>query len=432
MVINPPWSTMAPFCRELKAYWHEWDSIELKDGVLYKKHFRDVRNDGEYLFLMPAVLRKEAFHQLHANVTGGHLGRRKTYDKIRKRFYWCNMNKDVSYWCRICSTCGSRKMPHRNAKAPMRQYNVGFPMERIGLDICGPYPVSKKGHRYLMVVSCYFTKWVDAIPLKSQEAKYVASKLVNRFISIFGVPLQLHTDLGSNFESKVFQEVCNLLGINKTRTTVRRPQSDGMVERANRSIQNMISSYISDSQDDWDEHIPLLMLAYRSAVHETTGVSPAMMMLGRELPLPVDMTLCRPIRDDRLCATEHAYQLEQKLLDVHDFARRHLNISSESMKRRYDVKTYKIPYKVGDAVWYYNPKRKVGFNPKLQRPWKGPMVVVERLNDVLFRIQAGPRNKPLVVHHDKLKPYLGEDKPDWFVQKETETHTYKSILSSEQ
>ena len=143
--------------------------------------------------------------------------------KIKKRFYWCNMYKDVSYWCRICSTCGSRKMPHRHAKAPMKQYNVGYPMERIAVDISGPYPVSKKGNKYLFVVSCYFTKWVDAIPMKTQEASYVATKLVNRFISIFGVPMQLHTDLGSNFESKVFKEVCKLLGIDKTRTTVRRP-----------------------------------------------------------------------------------------------------------------------------------------------------------------------------------------------------------------
>ena len=167
--------------------------------------------------------------------------------------------------------------------------------------------------------------------------------------------------MGSNFESKVFQEVCKLLGTDKTRSTVPRPQSDGMVERANRSIRNMISSYISDKQDDWNEQIPLHMLAYRSSIHETTGVSPAMIMFGRELTLPVDMTLGRPIREDRLCATEHAYQLEQKLLDIHDFARKHLNISSESMKRRFDVKIHKIPYKVGGAVWYYYPKRKVGF-----------------------------------------------------------------------
>ena len=179
----------------------------------------------------------------------------------------------------------------------------------------------------------------------------------------------------------------------------------------------MISSYISDAQDDRDEHIPLLMLAYRSSIHETTGISPAMMMLGRELTLPVDMTLGRPIRDERLCATGHAYQLEQRLLDVHDFARKHLDISSESMKRRYDIKAHKIPCKVGDAVWNYYPKRRVGFNPKLQRPWKGPMIVVEVLNEVLFRIQSEPRNNSMVVHHDRLKPYLGEDKPEWFVSK---------------
>ncbi|MEW8544975.1 MAG: reverse transcriptase domain-containing protein [Candidatus Thiodiazotropha sp.] len=418
-VKKPSWSTVAPYCKELKAYWHEWDTIELKDNMLYKKRLRDIGNDAEYLFLVPEALRKEVFRQLHEYVTAGHLGRRKTYDKIRKRFYWCGMHKDVSYWCRICTTCGSRKMPHRHAKAPMRQYNVGYPMERIGLDICGPYPVSKKGNKYLMVVSCYFTKWVDAVPLKTQEAKYVATKLVNRFISIFGVPLQLHTDLGSNFESKVFQEVCKLLGIDKTRTTVRRPQSDGMVERANRSIQNMISSYISDSQDDWDENIPLLMMAYRSSIHESTGVSPAMMMFGRELTLPVDMTLGRPIREDSLCATDYAYQLERKLLDIHDFARKHLSISSESMKRRYDVKMNKVPYKVGDAVWYFFPKRKKGFNPKLQRPWKGPMIVIECLNEVLYKIQSSPKSKPMVVHHDKLKPYLGEDKPEWFVNKKS-------------
>ena len=115
--------------------------------------------------------------------------------------------------------------------------------------------------------------------------------------------------------------------------------------------------------------------------------------------------------------------MEQRLLDIHDFARKHLNISSESMKKRYDVKMHRIPYKVGDAVWYYYPKRKVGFNPKLQRPWKGPMIVVECLNEVLFRIQTGPKSKPQVVHHDKLKPYLGEDKPEWFINKKASTHT---------
>ena len=166
----------------------------------------------------------------------------------------------------------------------------------------------------MLVVSDYFTKWVDAILLKTQEATHVAEELVNRFISIFGEPLQVHSDRGINFQSKVFQEVCSLLGIEKTRTTARRPQNDGMVEHANRTIQNMIASYVSDKQDDWDEHIPLLMLAYRSSIHVTLGVSLAMMMFGRDLTLPIDMAVGRPVRDDRISVTDHAHELEQKLL----------------------------------------------------------------------------------------------------------------------
>ena len=132
------------------------------------------------------------------------------------------------------------------------------------------------------------------------------------------------------------------------------PQSDGMVECANRNIQNMIASYVSDKQDHWDEHLPLLMLAYRSAVHETLGVSPAMMMLGRDLTLPIDLAVGRPVRDDRISVTDHEYQLEQKLLEIHKFARRHLNITSDSMQRRYDLKTHFVDYNIGDLVWYFN------------------------------------------------------------------------------
>ena len=222
-------------------------------------------------------------------------------------------------------------------------------MERIGLDLSGPYPVSKQGNRYLMVVSCYFTKWVEAIPIKNREATTIAEELVNKFISVHGVPLEIHTDMGSSFESEFFQEVCRLLGTHKTRTTVRRPQSDGMVDRLNRTTQNVIAFYISDKQDDWDEHIPLLMLAYRSSVHETLGVSPAKMVFGGDLNLPIDLALGRPVRDETLCSTDHAYQLEQRLLDIYEHARKHFKIASASMKRQYDIKNHK-EYEVGYAV----------------------------------------------------------------------------------
>ena len=102
---------------------------------------------------------------------------------------------------------------------------------------------------------------------------------------------------------------------------------------------------------------------------------------------------------------EYVQDLQEKLTEIHDFARKRLNISSDSMKKQYDLKVNLHDYTVGDRVWYYNPQRKVGISGKLVRPWTGPYVLKSKLNDVLYRIQDGTK-KPKVVHHDKLKPFL--------------------------
>ena len=118
----------------------------------------------------------------------------------------------------------------------MQQYIVGAPWERMAIDILGPLPYTYEGNRYLMVVEDYFTKWTEAIPIKDIEASTVAKKFVERIVTIFGVPLQIHSDQGSNFESAVFKEMCKILGIHKTRTTPFRPKSDGMVEKSNSTL----------------------------------------------------------------------------------------------------------------------------------------------------------------------------------------------------
>ena len=151
---------------------------------------------------------------LHKTVSAGHLGSQKTLAKVRQRFYLYKYRRDVEYWCRTCDICASRKQPYRRAKAPMKQYNVGYPLERVAIDIMGPLPCSNNA-RYLLLVPCYFTKWLDAIPVCSTDAKTIATNLIDPCL----VYLIIYSDQGSNFESQVFQEVCNILGIHKTRTT---------------------------------------------------------------------------------------------------------------------------------------------------------------------------------------------------------------------
>ena len=118
----------------------------------------------------------------------------------------------------------------------MKTYNVGAPMERIAIDVMGPLPPTDRDNKYILVISDYFAKWTESYPMPNQEAETVPNVVVREFISIFGVPRQLHTDRGRNFEFQLFLEMCSIMEIDRTRTTSVRPQSDGTVKRFNRTM----------------------------------------------------------------------------------------------------------------------------------------------------------------------------------------------------
>ncbi|XP_017298817.1 protein NYNRIN-like [Diaphorina citri] len=155
--------------------------------------------------------------------------------------------------------------------------------------LLGPFPETNSGNRYILVIKHYFSKWPEAFAIPNQEATTVADCLINHWVSRFGVPLELHSDLGRNFESQVYQEVCSVLWIKKTRTTPLHPQSDGMVERFNRTLHEHPRKVVDDHQREWNKHIPLFLLAYRSSTHNSTGQSPALIIFGKEMRLPSEL-----------------------------------------------------------------------------------------------------------------------------------------------
>ncbi|CAA9999102.1 unnamed protein product, partial [Nesidiocoris tenuis] len=135
----------------------------------------------------------------------------------------------------------------------------------------------------------YFTKWPEAFAVADQTAETVAEGLVEHVVSRFGVPQEIHTDQGTHFESAVFQHALKVLGIRRTRTTPLHPQSNGMVERFNRTLVDLLSKTVGGDQKDWDKQLPIALLAYRGTDHSSTGFSPAMLLYGRELALPVNL-----------------------------------------------------------------------------------------------------------------------------------------------
>ena len=402
--VRPQWSDISSKSPNLKCYWSQWDSLVLEGGILVRVFESPDGRKNTLQIVVPTSKIADVLECFHNGCSGGHLGRKKTLMKIRDRFYWVNCHRDVEQWCKNCYNCASSKGPKTKLKAPMKLYNVGYPFERVAVDIVGPFPRTVSGNRYIMVVNDYFSKWPEAFAIPSQDAKTVAAQLVENVVCRFGVPQELHSDQGSNFESEVFQEICQIMRIVKTRSTPMHPQSDGLVERFNRTLEQYLSKVVAKNQKDWDTHIQFFLLAYRSAIHESTGCSPSVILFGRELVLPADLRFgIRP--HEELLDGNYVSQLRKKMNVVHEFVRDNIDIASGRMKKRYDRRCNSSGFQQGDLVWLYQPQRKKGLSPKLQSSWDGPFEIISRINDLVYRVRKGSRGKFKVVSLDRLAPY---------------------------
>jgi hypothetical protein len=246
----------------------------------------------------------------------------------------------------------------------------------------------------------------EVYTIPNQEASTVAEALVTNFFWRFGIPRELHNDQGSNFESHLLQEVLQRLGVSKTRTMPLHPQSDGMVERYVKTIEEHLRKVVTSNQRDWDEKLPLFLLAYRATTHDTTGLTPASLVFGRELRLPRDLPF-GVLPDRERPTTDFAAELVNQLYDIHNYARRNLKLASDRMKTRYDKQANSAGYQEGDRVWLYRQTRTKAKSPKLQSSWAGPYKLVTRINDVVYRIQRNSRLRMMVVHLDRLASYQG-------------------------
>ena len=295
-------------------------------------------------------------------------------------------------------------------------------MDRIGIDIVGPCPITENGNQYIIVVGDYFSKWKEAYPVPNHTAQTVADKLMIEFISRFGTPRQIHSDQGREFESELFKVLCEKLGIEKTRTSPYRPNSDGLIERFNRTLKQMLTNFVNQHRNDWDDHIPYVLMAYRATVHESTGCTPNLLMFGHEICLPLDLMVGSP--SDRVqlpCRVEYLAWLENSILKSCEFTRQNLANSARRQKHYYDWKLKIRPFEQGQFVWrWYPPTANVTFG----RGWTGPYKVLTKVNDVNYQIQKTPQHKPIVVHADHLKSYEGQDIPaDWVTVREQTAQT---------
>ena len=421
---KPDLQTLKGGPRETYQLAQLWDQLVLKEGILYRQFEEDNGRNSHLQLVVPRCLREEVLEESHAGSMGGHLGEDKTLARVREKFFWPGYSSAVKEWCKTCANCATRKAPPQKRRVPLQKVLTGYPMQMVATDIMGPFPISSNGNKYILVASDYFTRWVEAYAIPNQEALTVARKLVDNMFCHFGLPEQLHSDMGAQFESRVVKEMCNLLHIRKTHTTPYHPQGDGLVERLNRTIQTMLTTTITSQAEDWESCLPKVCLAYNTSKHVATGYTPFFLMFGRQPHMPLDIIYGVP-PDYTQEHCEYATKLRKTMETAYHLARENMQTAAIRQKEHYDLKVHGDKFIPGQLVWLCNPVVPKGNSKKLLAPWVGPYKVIKCLSDTVYRIQdTRVSRRRQVVHFDRLKPCHQEVR----VQQKAE-HSQKQVNS---
>ena len=322
------------------------------------------------------------------------------------------MTTDVILYVHSCLVCNKNKKPKTKPRAGLGSYRTGAQMERVHMDMLGPFSESEDGNKYILLMVDQFPKWVEIHAVPDQTADHTAKIAVDQFFSWFGSPLQIHTDQGKNFNENVMKALCDLYCISKTRTTPYQPCLNGQVERYNHLLLQLIHCYQRAQEKTWDRDLQLLAWAIRGMTNCSTGFSANMLMLGMEVLQPVDVLFGSALMDTNSGdVVGYVKHLWNTLREVHALATHKLRAQMQYQKHVYDLHLEEKHYDVGDLVFQLNSATKTRDSKKLNPVWVGPLLVTEVLSPVLYRVQDC--KKEYVLHHDWLKCCEDHTIPMW-------------------
>ena len=357
----------------------------------------------------PSSQRNKILKTFHESVLAGHLGHAKTYWKVCDRFWWPGVRKDIQNWIDSCTTCQKKKKTNLKygKLQPIPAPNQAF--HTLGMDILGPLPATDAGNSYILVITDYLTKWAEAFPMKNQEATTIAKIFVNEIICRYGAPYKLITDRGKSFLNQILDAVNRIFEIDKLNTTSYHPQTDGLTERFNKTLAEMLSKYISNKQHDWDIYLPFCLFAYRTAIQKSIKESPFFLTYGREPKIPIDISLT-PYELESIDIDDYRINLVNGLNEALKLAHDNIEIAQTSQVRSYDKSKSDTTFNPGDLVLLTNPAIGKGKSRKLSPAFKGPYIIKEKITDLLYKIQPHGKKQAKIetVNISRMKPFKSD------------------------
>ena len=423
--LAPPWRECAGFSPELRSWRLQIGNIKIDpEGRLWRR--RSPPAVGSQL-VIPVSKRQEFIREFHDSLFAGHMGVTRTVYRLLDRVYWPGLRGDVQTYIKSCTVCIARKSPCPR-KIPMGHVEVGHRWDRVAMDLLDMSVTTARGNRYVLVIVDCFTRWTEAFPLPDKTAHSVADAFFNNVVCRFGMPIVIHSDQGREFENKILHELCLIGGSHKTRTSPYHPESDGMVERFNRTLLMMLAMVAGKNRDDWDDLLPAVMMAYRSSVHESTGYSPYRLMFGEECTLPMDIGLpTDPSQPQEELTSPYAIWVRDALEEAYEQVRLHSGQAVRRQKRLFDRRAVTRTFAKGDWVMrYYAPAKKC----KLDSAWVGPYLVVSFMGWTIG-IQKDAYSPIIMIHcQDAKKVPRPAGAVSWLTSKENSIEPSVTVLGA--
>ena len=367
------------------------------DNLLY--YISNTDDDPCLRLYVPKHLKSLIVKQYHD--MNGHMGVQKTFDSIRRKYFWPNLFKDLNEYVTACVICQTRSL--QKIRQPLQETDIPpYPMAKVSLDLSGPYPTSLSGNKYIIAFVDWYSGWPEAYAVPDKTAETVAHLLLEEIFPRHGSCLQIVTDNGTENVNNVVKQTLQTLNIDHVLTSVYHPQSNAKVERFHRTLHDVLAKRLADDQQTWDLHLNQALAAIRFNVSESSRYSPFYLMYNRDVVLPVD-NLLKPRRKYHGEESHKITLQEQHKAFV--TVRNNLRKAKRRQAKYADRNTKPVDFEVGDPVYYKNNQRKGKFDLK----WKPFYRIIEKRGPVTYIIKSQLDGSTSKVHAEMLRHANIED-----------------------